>query len=121
MTRKAIFLLLFSTLATGCAMERAQIAQNAQVRMVGFTKERILACMGPPMNKAAEGATESWSYASTPTINMDRGSGSTRYCNVTILMTGGIVSSVRYQGPTGGLISEGEQCAYLVNACVPSQ
>jgi hypothetical protein len=88
----------------GCAIQRAVVAQQA--------------CMGPPMNKAAEGLTEAWSYSTNPTMNLDRGSGSTRYCNVTILMKGGNVSAVRYQGPTGGLITEGEQCAYAVNACV---
>jgi hypothetical protein len=102
----------------GCAIQRAVVAQQAQGDMVGLSKEQVLACMGPPMNKAAEGATEAWSYRTNPTMNLDRGSGSTRYCNVTILMTGGTVSAVRYQGPTGGLITQGEQCAYAVDACL---
>ena len=32
--------------------------------MVGMSKEQILACMGPPANKAAEGQTEVWGYNS---------------------------------------------------------
>jgi hypothetical protein len=32
--------------------------------MVGLSKEQVLACMGPPATKAAEGAAEVWSYAS---------------------------------------------------------
>jgi hypothetical protein len=103
---------------SGCAIERSIVAQQAQGDMVGMSKEQILECMGPPMNKAAEGATEAWSYSTNPTINLDRGSGATRYCNVTILMTAGNVSAVRYQGPTGGLITQGEQCAYAVDACL---
>jgi hypothetical protein len=102
----------------GCAVQRAVVAQQAQGDMVGLSKEQILACMGPPLNKAAEGATEAWSYSTSPTMILDRGSGSTRYCNVTVLMTSGKVSAVRYQGPTGGLITQGEQCAYAVDACV---
>jgi len=87
--------------------------------MIGMPKEQVLACMGPPVNKATEGKTEVWAYSTNPTINMDRGSGSTRYCNVNITMNAGIVSDVAYQGPTGGLISQGEQCAYAVARCVP--
>jgi hypothetical protein len=30
----------------------------------------------------------------------------------------GAVSAVNYQGPTGGLITAGEQCAYAVEPCV---
>ena len=108
--------MLGATLA-GCAIERAQIAQDAQASMIGMPKERVLACMGPPMNKASEGQTEVWAYSTNPTINLDRGSGSTRYCNVNITMSGGAVSAVNYQGPTGGLLSQGEQCAYAVERC----
>jgi len=60
---------------------------------------------------------EASSYSTSPTVDLDRGSGSTRYCTVTILMTGGgSVSAVRYQGPTGGLLTQGEQRAYAVDA-----
>jgi outer membrane protein assembly factor BamE (lipoprotein component of BamABCDE complex) len=49
---------------TGCAIERAQVAQDAQTKMVGLTKEQVLSCMGVPAAKAAEGAMEVWSYNS---------------------------------------------------------
>ena len=104
----------------GCAIERAEIAQKAQSTMIGMPKEQVLACMGPPINKATEGKTEVWAYSTNPTINMDRGSGSTRYCNVNITMTAGAVADVSYMGPIGGLISQGEQCAYAVARCVPN-
>ena len=39
----------------GCAFQRAEIAQDARAQMVGMTKEQVLACMGAPANKAAEG------------------------------------------------------------------
>jgi len=35
-----------------------------------------------------------------------------------MVFAGGAVSAVNYQGPTGGLITAGEQCAYAVDACV---
>ena len=47
-----------------CSIQRAQVAGTAQHEMLGLTKEQVLACMGPPVNKASVGATEVWSYAS---------------------------------------------------------
>jgi len=135
-----------AVVVTGCAIERAQVAHDAQSRMVGLTKEQLLACMGPPAAKAAEGATEVWSYnsgndrttiagfgqsvtnpsaagargyASGTAFTMGSGVGvsSRRYCTVNVVMSGGRVSRINYSGPTGGLLSAGEQCAYAVQNC----
>lgn len=136
-----------ATILAGCAVQRAQVAQDARAQMVGMSKEQVLACMGPPGNKAAEGSTEVWSYASgdgysttmmTANVNSsgqasrvgNQVSGSVsstgfgtatsrrRFCTVNVVMTDGAVSAVNYQGPTGGLLTQGEQCAYVVDACV---
>lgn len=45
---------LSATLAS-CAIQRAEIAQDARAQMVGMSKEQVLACMGAPANKAAKG------------------------------------------------------------------
>lgn len=132
----------------GCAIERAQVAGEAQQKMIGLTKEQVLTCMGPPISKAAEGGTEVWSYNSgndhtqiatfgQSTTNASlygnrqfatgnaytTGSGfgisSRRYCMVNVVMGGGRVSRVNYTGPTGGLLTAGEQCAFAVQNCVP--
>jgi hypothetical protein len=131
----------------GCAIQRAQVAQDARAQMVGLSKEQVLGCMGPPGNKAAEGQTEVWSYASgngfsstvatadvstsgqaTRMGNQVYGSASStgfgtavstrRFCTVNVVMTNGLVATVNYQGPTGGLLTAGEQCAFAVDACV---
>jgi hypothetical protein len=111
----------------GCAFQRAEVAQDARVQMVGLTKEQVLTCMGAPASKAAEGATEVWGYASgngmtVATASYDRYGGtavsSSRFCNINIVMASGRVTAVNYAGPTGGLLTAGEQCAYAVNACV---
>jgi hypothetical protein len=96
--------------------------------------------MGPPAQKSAEGQTEVWSYASgngrtqvstfgnattsgsvIATGNYVSGYASTygnglaiaarRSCVVNVVMLAGRVSAVNYSGPTGGLLSQGEQCA----------
>jgi hypothetical protein len=46
------------------------------------------------------------------------GISSRRYCTVNVVMSGGWVSRVNYSGPTGGLLSAGEQCACAVQNCV---
>src|SRR5690242_5845919 len=133
---------------TGCAIERAQVAQHAQAGMVGLTKEQVLACMGPPSAKAAEGSTEVWSYNSgndhtqTATFGQSMtnasaaggrgfasgtayttgtgfGVASRRYCTVNVVMSGGRVSRINYSGPTGGVLTAGEQCAFAMQNCAP--
>ena len=119
----------------GCAIQRAQVAQDARGAMVGLPKERVLACMGPPANKATEGQTEVWSYNSGNGYTASNGStqfgrgltgglmanssavSTQRFCQVNVVMISGAVSTVNYTGPTGGLLTGGEQCAYAVEAC----
>jgi hypothetical protein len=83
--------------------------------------------MGPPATKAAEGQTEVWAYNSGDGTVVASGSvssgnfsgvSSSRFCKINLVFAGGAVSAVNYQGPTGGLITAGEQCAYAVDACV---
>ncbi len=111
----------------GCAFQRAEIAQDARAQMVGMPKEQVLACMGPPATKAAEGTTEVWGYSSGNGMTVTDASygrfggtavSSSRFCTVNIVFSGGQVSAVNYTGPTGGLLTAGEQCAYAVNSCV---
>jgi hypothetical protein len=138
--------LLIAAVAFGvgaCSIQRAQVAGAAQHDMVGLTKEQVLACMGPPANKASEGATEVWSYDSgnghtqvstfgqsytnaslyggsgfASTLNSGFGVSTRRYCTVNVVMSDGRVSRVNYSGPTGGLLTAGEQCAFAVQNCV---
>ena len=145
---------LLAVLVSGCALQRAEIAQQAQHQMVGLSREQVLQCMGPPGNKMADGATEVWSYefgnnhtsvfgtgnsSTTGSIDSTTTFGSrdatttgsvsanttsygsavatTRHCTVNVVMANGYVSRVNYSGPTGGLITEGEQCAFAVQNC----
>ena len=95
--------------------------------MVGLSKEQVLVCMGRPASKAAEGETEVWSHNSGDGTTIASGSVSygnfsgvscRRFCLINVVMSGRAVSAVNYQGPTGGLITAGEQCAYAVDVCV---
>ena len=147
---RTFFITALCAVLAGCALQRAQVAQDARAQMVGMTKEQVLACMGPPPNRAAEGQTEVWSYASgngySATVASANSSGNfeasrygnsisgtstgtasgtaistRRFCTVNVVISGGAVSAVNYQGPTGGLLTAGEQCAFVVDACVKKQ
>jgi outer membrane protein assembly factor BamE (lipoprotein component of BamABCDE complex) len=117
-------LLMIACMAlAACELQRAQTAHTAQSQLVGMTKEQILSCMGPPLQKAAEGQTEVWSYASgnnRTSVAYGNGLavGRSRSCTVGVVMVLGRVSQVNYSGPTGGLLSGGEQCAFAVQNCV---
>ena len=111
----------------GCAMARAQVAQDARNKMIGMTKEQVLACMGPPVQNSAVGQTEVWTYLSgngatnavaSRYANVASISTSQRSCTVNVVMADGRVGRVNYSGPTGGLLSEGEQCAFVVRDCL---
>ena len=86
---------------SGCAFQRAEIAQDARTQMVGMSKEQVLACMGTPANKAAEGTTEVWGFSSGNGMTIVNASydryggtavGTNRFCNINIVFASGQVS-----------------------------
>ncbi|HQY22958.1 MAG TPA: hypothetical protein PK389_04310 [Gammaproteobacteria bacterium] len=141
-----IFLVGASLLLSGCVTSRAATASIAKQSMVGMSKESVLSCMGVPVDKMTEGSTEVWVYGSgggTDSIGSAFGqtqgsahvignsvygssSGSaigfgrsrSRYCTINMVFQKGRVSAVNYSGRTGGLATQGEQCAYAIENCV---
>lgn len=136
---------------SGCAVQRAVVAQGAQEKMVGISREQVLTCMGPPATKAAEGTKEVWSYGSgndrttttgigyaqtngsisgerrgnqfsatgeATTTSLATVNSSRRYCTINVVMTDGRVARLNYAGPTGGILTGGEQCAFAIQNCV---
>jgi len=130
------YLIFFLTgpLVSSCSYQRAEVAADAKSKMIGMSREQVLACMGAPPQHATVGETEVWSYPSggdTRTFSTASGSvdasghanafGSSysahRYCIVNVVMTGDRVSAVNYIGRTGGWATQGEQCAFAVQNC----
>ena len=126
---------VFCAALGACSIERAQEASDAKAAMIGMTKEQILGCMGPAASTASAGGTEVWSYNSgngrTTTVGSAyayggpgwagaTGTASTqaRFCRVDIVMANDRVTRVNYSGPTGGLLTKGEQCAFAVENCM---
>ena len=48
---RTVVAVVIAACVADCAAERIQIANYAQNKMVGLTKEQVLACMGPPLPK----------------------------------------------------------------------
>ena len=101
---RTVVSIVIAACVADCGAERAQIANYAQNKMVGLTKDQVLACMGTPASKATEGATEVWSY---PSGN----------CTVNVTMIDGRVKRMNYVGPTGGQLSQNDECFFAVANC----
>lgn len=125
---------LIGLTVSGCEIQRANEASDAQSHMVGMTKEQVLGCMGPPASTANVGNTEVWTYNSgngrTDTAGTASAWGNygwatafgfstteSRFCKVNVVMNLARVTRINYTGPTGGLLTKGEQCAYAVENC----
>src|SRR5438477_11260530 len=89
---RTVVAVVIAACVADCAAQRTQIANYAQNKMVGLTKEQVLACMGSPASKATEGATEVWSY---PSGN----------CTVNVTMMDGRVKRMNYIAPKIGRAS----------------
>jgi len=134
-SRRIFSLFVLASLLSGCmgSLARDDAAAKAKVQMLGMSKEDVLACMGIPKKKAAEGKTEVWSYASTDgygtrTENNFKvtsfyttkpSSHERSFCTVNVVMKDGVVGRINYLGPTAtSFYNDDDQCGYAVAACV---
>jgi hypothetical protein len=116
---------------SGCVIQRAQIASRAQTELVGMSKKDLLLCAGVPLRQervedlefltfAGGGDSIGSAVASSTSLNTATvvGKSARRYCEATFVLKDGLVQKVNYQGRTGGLLTKGEQCAFIVENCV---
>lgn len=120
------------TLLLGCAntaFHRAELAKRAQTELIGMPKLDLLSCAGAPSRSERVGDVEFLTYVSGGDTTgyvaggADSGGGSAvsmsrRYCEVTFVIRDGVVSKVNYTGRTGGLLTKGEQCGFVVENCL---
>jgi len=132
-TNNAVLLALAITTLSGCvAQQRAETAKRAQTELVGISKADLLACAGAPVRSASSGDTEVMTYVGGgDSIIVGGGAASTagggvatvqrRYCEVSFVLRSGRVEKINYAGRTGGLVTGGEQCAFVVQNCVAAK
>jgi len=125
------YLVLMTMMLAGCAGQNLIQSQDARHQLVGFSEEKILACMGRPQGRFTFANTEVWQYnsgtgrggqSSATGGTQAMGAGApvkdTRYCVVNIAMSNKAVQSVSYTGLTG-VLPEDEQCASAIKKCLP--
>jgi hypothetical protein len=130
MTKTAILPLVLVLLG-GCAVQRAETAARAQSELVGLTKGELLSCAGVPVRQDRADGLDFLTYSSggdsvgsavasqtSPSTVILAGKSVRRYCEVTFVLRDGVVQRVNYQGRTGGILSQGEQCAFVVQNCL---
>jgi hypothetical protein len=130
----ALVVVVITAVLTGCASTkfgRADLAERAKVELVGKSKKDILMCAGVPVRSQQAENMEFMTYYSGGDSDayVAGGAGSSagggavsvkkRYCEVTFVLRDGVVEKVNYAGRTGGLITKGEQCAFVLQNCLP--
>jgi hypothetical protein len=118
-------------MVAGCAIQRAEIASRAQIELVGMSKKDLLLCAGAPLREERAEDLEFLTFAgggdsvgsavatsTSPNTAMAVSKSAHRYCEATFVLKNGMVQKVNYQGRTGGLLTKGEQCAFIVENCV---
>lgn len=118
---KAMVLLLAGLLA-GCAFQRAEIASRAKSQMVGMSKKELLLCAGAPSRSERVDDLEvlTYSHEGDRVVSLigNHAIGHARNCEVSFALLNGVVQRVDYRGRTGSLLTQGEQCAFVVEGCV---
>jgi len=116
---------------SGCKYNRVKAAQAAKTELIGMSKNELLSCAGVPDKAASSNGVEFLSYRSGGETNYSANTfygyntttlinSSHRFCDITITLKNDKVQRVSYSGKTGGLLTQGEQCAYVLENCVSS-
>jgi hypothetical protein len=132
--RNLLVIVTVSVVLLGCAkFHRAEMAERARTELLGLSKKELLTCAGVPVRSQQVDDMEFLTYAggSDSVGYFGGGVGSSggggvialnkRYCEVTFVLRNGIVEKVNYAGRTGGLLTKGEQCGFVVENCLPSR
>lgn len=118
-----ILTFLFGCVTTATRVHRSKIAEKAKTELIGKSKTEILSCAGAPVGKDTSGKLEFLSYVSGNKIgNVDKQKNfpvETRYCEVTFVFENDKVIDILYTGRTGARSSKDEQCAFVVEKCMP--
>jgi hypothetical protein len=107
---------------------RPALTQLAQQSLLGLSKKKVLACLGPPTKRAAVGADQIWTYAQgqrwtqgpvwAAGLNI---AWSPAWpggpCSVGLVIVDGAVAQMTDAMPDGGQLSVGQQCVLTAAAC----
>jgi|SaaInlV_200m_DNA_5_1039737.scaffolds.fasta_scaffold09453_1 hypothetical protein len=114
---------------SGCKYNRVKTAQAAKTELIGMSKGELLSCAGVPDKTMSSNGVEFLSYRSGGETSFSANTfygyntttlinSSYKFCDITIALKNDKVQKVSYSGKTGGLLTQGEQCAYVLENCV---
>lgn len=113
---------------SGCAIHRARVAHEAESKLIGLSEEQLLQCAGAPAHEKRLGSLSFLTYhGGGDGVAVGEVLGRSqigvaaykhRYCDATFTLRNGLVADLQYRGRTGGLLTRGEQCAFIVEDCV---
>jgi hypothetical protein len=121
-----IAVLALSGLLSGCAVKDANIADNAEHRLLGLSERDLEACLGAPDQHSSFGATDVLTYyassASSTSVSLPvvGGLGLTNggYCHATFRVDSGRVTNVLYSGEKNATLAPNAYCAPIVRTCL---
>jgi hypothetical protein len=121
-------LIIAILMLSSCAIQRANISNEAKTEMIGMSKSDLLMCAGVPSREYKDNGVEFLSYDSggdsiggaiaNNTTNTAIFAKKRKYCIATFAIEDNKIVKINYQGRTGGLLTAGEQCAFVVEGCI---
>lgn len=109
---KLTVIISLSLAVSGCAFSNAKLAKDAQTKLVGLSKAKVLTCAGAPARSASADGVEYLTYVRP--ADEDRG-----MCAATFVIEQGAVVALTYAGDITRGATRGAQCAELVRGCMP--
>ncbi len=109
--QRILFFLLLLSLNDGCMFHRENILQDAEYRLVGKTKDELVACAGKPSATRFKEGNEFLIYT-----NGLPGS-DPNSCKLTFILIGGKVSKFDFKGDLTGVNSSASACYQVVRNC----
>lgn len=129
---RAAMVAALALLLASCSLMRSQRAEEAQSALIGLSKVDLYSCAGVPNRTEKVEGMEFLTYEGGGDQHGYAGGGGQsglgaggvslkkRYCNANVVVgTDGRVKKVSYSGRTGGYFTEGEQCAFILDPCLP--
>ncbi|MFH1814351.1 MAG: hypothetical protein ABIF28_09330 [Pseudomonadota bacterium] len=96
-----------------------------------MSKKELLLCAGVPLRQERvedlefltfSGGGDSVSSGAATAVSsrtiVGTETSSRRYCEATFVLKSNAIEKVSYQGRTGGLLTKGEQCAFIIENCL---
>ncbi len=109
--RRMLLTLMLLFLNDGCVFHRENLLQDAEYRLIGKTKDELIACAGKPSATRQKDGNELLIYTN------GLPSSEPNSCKLTFILAGGKVSKFDFKGDLTGINSSANICYQVVRDC----